>query len=133
MDYEKEFPSKYVYLPKVGAEATFRIKSIKKAESDNSKLNFEESEKVILADGKEAVTKKDLGYHIECEIDNEQILSITNKAAFLNVFKRHNVQPGESITVKHPAKGEWEVVKNDKTEEVVDDIPDETWNETVEE
>lgn len=112
MDYNREFPSKFVYLPKIGETATFSIKTIKKALGDNPKFNFSETKKVDIGGGEIAEVKKDLGYHIECELqDSEQILSINSLGAFLQVFKGNNVQEGETITVKHIAKGEWEVTK----------------------
>jgi hypothetical protein len=112
MDYDKEFPSKYVYLPTMGQTATFKIKTIKKAVSNNPKFNFTEIERIELPDGTEAETKKNLGYHIECELqDSEQILSVTGLGSFLSVFKKHNIQDGDTVVIEHPEKGVWKVEK----------------------
>jgi len=100
MNYDKEFPSKFVYLPKIGEQATFKIKTIKKATSENPKFNFSETEKITLPTGDVAEVKKDLGYHIDCELqDSTQILSITSLGAFFQVFKKNNIQEGETVSV----------------------------------
>ncbi len=111
MNYEKEFPSKYVYLPRVGEIATFEIKTIKKVESDNPKFNFSETSKVELEDGQEAEVKKDLGYHVECDLVDGRVLTVTSISSFSQVFKKNNVQEGEKIEVKHIDRGEWKVEK----------------------
>ena len=111
MNYEKEFPSKFCYLPRIGEISSFTIKTIKKVESDNPRFNFSEITKIELDDGTEAEVKKDLGYHVECELEGGKILTVTSLGAFFQVFKKNDIQEGETVEIKHEGKGEWEVKK----------------------
>ena len=87
-------------------------KNIKKAVSKNPKFNFIEIAVIELPDGTEAEQKKNLGYHIECELqDSEQLLTITGIGSFLSVFKKHNIQDGDTVVIEHVDKGEWKVEK----------------------
>lgn len=119
-NYDKEVPSKYIYLPKIGEKATFQILEIKKVETGQDRFHFQGrvEEEVFkkhpetgeLVPAKDTVLKS-MGWHIECDLPEGKILSITSFAAFLQVFKKNNVQDGDVITVKHIEKGEWEVTK----------------------
>lgn len=52
---------------------------------------------------------KDLGYHIEAKLTNGKTLLITSMSAFIQVFKKHEIQDGEKIKVTHQDKGKWTV------------------------
>lgn len=114
-NYDEKFPGKYAYLPKVGQEGTYAIKSIKEVKGDNPKFQFTKIEKVpaIIGGIEKIVEEKiNLGYHIECELEGDtRILTINSIGAFLSVFKNNNVQPCDTIYVKHLDKGLWEVKK----------------------
>ena len=115
VDYNDEkYQGKYVYMPKMGASAEFDIKEIKEVQSDNPKFNFSENVPVMQGgvqliddDGEPVFKKKDLGYHIEAELTNGKILSVTSFPAFLLVFKANNIQDGEKVKISHIAKGEY--------------------------
>ena len=119
LDYTNaKYQGKFVYLPKMGDSAEFDIKELREAKSDNPKFNFSENvpvmsngEQVVDDDGEPVFKKKDLGYHIEAELQSGKILTITSMSAFFNVFKKHEIQDGDKIRVKHPEKGVWEVEK----------------------
>jgi len=113
---DEKYQGKYVFLPLVGETAVFDIVEISDVKSDNTKLNFTEKvpvmvngEQVIDDEGEPAFKKKDLGYHIEAKLRNGKILSITSMSAFIQVFKKNQIQDGEKIKVFHKEKGEWEV------------------------
>ena len=119
INYDQEkYQSKFVYLPKLGEEAEFDIKEIREIQSDNPRFNFNvevpvmaNGEQVVDDDGEPVTKKKDLGYHVEAELKNGKVLTITGMSAFISVFKKHNVQDGEKIIVRHPERGVWEVEK----------------------
>jgi hypothetical protein len=119
IDYGQEkFQGKFVYLPKMGETAEFDIEEVSEVKSDNPKFNFSEDvpvmlngEQVIDDDGEPAFKKKDLGYHIEARLKNGKILSVTSIAAFIQVFKKHEINDGDKIRVVHIDKGIWEVTK----------------------
>lgn len=119
LNYDDEkYQGRYVYLPKLKEIAEFDIKEIREKKSDNEKFNFSENvpvmangEQVIDDEGEPVFKKRDLGYHVEAELQNGKILSITSFSAFLAVFKKNEIQDGEKILVEHPAKGEWKVTK----------------------
>ena len=115
---DEKYQGKYIYLPKVGETAEFDIKELREVESDNPKFNFTENvpvmangEQVVDDDGELVTKKKDLGYHIEAELQNEKILHVGSMAAFINVFKKHTIVDGDHIKVEHPEKGVWKVTK----------------------
>ena len=110
-DYSKVSKGNYVYPPKVGEEATFDIKEIREVKEGNDRFHFKVKEKIVLPDGKEASADKSLGWHIECELADGKILSVTSYAVFMQVFKENNIQDGEKVFMKHIGKGEWEVKK----------------------
>ncbi len=115
---DEKYQGKFVYLPVMGETATFEIAEISEVKSDNPKFNFSENVPVLI-NGEQAVDddnelvfkKKDLGYHIEAKLKNGKVLSITSMSAFIQVFKKHNIQDGEHIKVEHPEKGVWKVTK----------------------
>ena len=114
INYERDWPSKWCYLPPVGEEREFDIKEIKKVECDNPKFNFTETKQMDVTDPEtgEIVSvekKKDLGYHIECDLVSGQILTITSISAWYKVFVANKIQDGEKVRIKHIDKGEWEV------------------------
>jgi hypothetical protein len=115
VDYDKLLPSKFVYLPKISQEATFNIKTIASVPTANPKFSFKTREKIMVPElGTEAIVEKDLGYNIQCDLDGNQegkILSVSNLSAFIQVFKKNNIQDGDVIHVKHVDKGKWEVTK----------------------
>ena len=115
---DDKYQGRYVFLPRIGELATFDIKEIREAKSDNPKLNFAENvpvtqdgTPVIDDDGEQVFKKKDLGYHVEAELANGKILVITSLSAFLSVFKKNAIEDGEKIKIFHKEKGEWEVEK----------------------
>jgi len=115
---DEKYQGKYVYLPRVGETAEFDIKELREKKGGNPKFNFSENvpvmangEQVVDDDGEPVFKKKDLGYHVEAELQNGKILSITSMAAFLNVFKKNNIQDGDKVKIAHPEKGVWEVEK----------------------
>ena len=119
IDYSAEkYQGRYVYLPRVGESTEFEIVEIREKEGGDSRFNFTENvpvmangEQVVDDDGEPVTKKRDLGYHVECELKNGKILSITNLSAFLSVFKRYEIQDGDKVKIDHPAKGEWKVTK----------------------
>lgn len=120
MDYNNpDFGGNWVYLPRVGEEATFDIAEIKSAVAKDERFNFhkrvpvlnENGSQMVDGDGEPIYKDKSLGYHIECSLKNGKILTITGLSAFLQVFKKHNIQDGEEVKISHPAKGEWVVEK----------------------
>lgn len=113
---DDKYAGKFVYLPKQGESAEFDIKEIKEVQSDNVKFNFSINEPVTINgqqaiddDGEPVFKKKDLGYHIEAELKNGKILSVTNLSSFKSVFVKNNIQDGEKVRVSHPDKGIWKV------------------------
>ena len=109
VDYSKsKLPSRYVYLPRIGEEATFDIKEIRETKEGNAKFQFVIKEEEELKSGGTTLVDKNLGYHIECDLKEGKILSINNIFAFNAVFIRHNIQDGELVKIKHIAKGDWE-------------------------
>lgn len=119
IDYnDAKYQGKFVYLPLMGQTAVFDIAEINEVKSDNPKFNFSENvpvmlngEQVIDDEGEPCFKRKDLGYHIECRLVNGKILSITSMSAFIQVFKKNNIQDGETWRVFHKDKGEWVVEK----------------------
>ena len=118
-DYNNpKYQGRYVYLPKIGEEAEFDIKEIREVKSDNEKFNFTENipvivdgEQLIDDDGELVFKKKDLGYHIEVDLQDGKILSITSLGTFLTVFKKHNIQHEEKVRISHPERGVWKITK----------------------
>ena len=115
---DEKYQGKFVYLPVMGETAVFEIEEISEAKSDNPKFNFSENvpvtlngEQVIDDEGEAVFKKKDLGYHIEARLTNGKILSITSVSAFIQVFKKHEIQDGDNVKVFHKDKGVWEVTK----------------------
>jgi len=115
---DEKYQGKYVYLPRIGEEITVEIKELREVKSDNPKFNFKENVPVLINgepgiddEGEPLYKQKDLGYHVEAEIEGGKILSITSISAFLYVFKKHNVQDGDKIYIEHPEKGIWKVTK----------------------
>jgi len=115
---DEKFQGKYIYLPTMGETAIFEIVEIREAKSSNPKVNFREKvpvtangEQVVDDDGEPVFKDKDLGYHIEAELMNGKILSVTSMSGFIQVFKKHNIQDGDKVKVFHKDKGEWEVTK----------------------
>lgn len=108
---DEKYASKYVFLPKVGEEAIFDIKEIHEVKCDKPKMNFSRKEVIVLPDQSKAEKTVDLGYHVEAVLKNGKFLVITNFAAFINVFKKHEIQDGEKVKIVHPDKGVWKVEK----------------------
>lgn len=115
---DEKYQGKFVYLPVMGETAVFDIEEISEAKSDNPKFNFSDKvpviangEQVIDDDGEPVFKSKDLGYHIEARLKNGKLLSVTSMSAFIQVFKKHNIQDGDNIKVFHKDKGEWVVEK----------------------
>lgn len=119
IDYDDEkYQGKFVYLPTMGETAVFDIVEIREAKSNNPKVNFSDKvpvmangEQVVDDDGEPVFKSKDLGYHIEAELSNGKILSVTSMSAFIQVFKKHEIQDGDKVKIFHKDKGEWIVEK----------------------
>ena len=62
-------------------------------------------------DGEQVFKDKDLGYHVEAELVNGKILSITNFSTFINVFKKFEINDGDKVRIFHKDRGEWVVEK----------------------
>jgi hypothetical protein len=121
-DYQefKKNTNMFIYLPKVGEENTFHIKRIYKKTEGLDKFHFFKKVKTYKKTlhpetGKEIVkiqnVEENMGYHIEAELMNGQILSISNISAFYRVFVDNNVQDGDKIKVKHLSQGAWQCEK----------------------
>ncbi len=115
---DEKYQGKFIYMPRIGEEITIEIKELREVKSDNPKFNFSEnvpvminSEPAIDDEGEAITKKKDLGYHIEAELTNGKILSVTSIAAFINVFKKYEINDGDKVKIFHKDKGIWEVEK----------------------
>ncbi len=115
---DDKYQGKYIYMPRIGETLEIEIKELREVKSENPKFNFSESVPVMINgepaidDEGEAITKKkDLGYHIEAELTNGKILSVTSIAAFIQVFKKNELNDGDKVRIKHIEKGIWEVEK----------------------
>lgn len=115
---DEKYQGKYVYLPRIGETMICEIKELREVKGGNVKFNFTQTVPVIVNgeiitdDDGEPITKlQDLGYHVEAELTNGKILSITSLSAFLNVFKKYEINDGDKIKIIHKAKGEWEIEK----------------------
>ena len=115
---DEKYQGKFVYLPIMGETAIFEIGEITEAKSDNPKFNFSEKvpvmangEQVVDDDGEPVFKSKDLGYHIEAKLKNGKMLSVTSMSAFIQVFKKHEIQDGDKVKIFHKDKGVWEVEK----------------------
>ena len=111
IDYSSEkYSGKYVFLPRIGEKEIFEIKTIKEVKSDNKKMNFRERRTTII-DGEEVEIEKDLGFHIEAEIEGGKFLSVGSMGAFIQVFKNNDIQDNTKIEVEHVERGVWKVTK----------------------
>jgi len=115
---DEKYQGKFVYLPLMGQSAEFDIEELSEVKSDNPKFNFSENVPVLINgeqgiddDGEPLFKKKDLGYHIEARLKNGKVLSVTSMSAFIQVFKKHEIQDGDRIRVEHLDKGMWKVTK----------------------
>jgi phage FluMu protein Com len=115
---DEKYQGKYVYLPLMGDTAVFEIVEIREAKSNNPKVNFSEKvpvtangEQVVDDDGEPVFKSKDLGYHIEAELSNGKILSVTSMSAFIQVFKKNEIKDGDKVKIFHKDKGVWEIEK----------------------
>lgn len=104
-ELEEKMPSKYVFLPKMGEEATFEIVEVAKMEHDKLNITYNK-ERVI--DGETLTSKESLGFYLGCTLKSGQILVVNNVAAY-RLFSDSNVTDGMKITVKHPTKGKWNI------------------------
>jgi hypothetical protein len=119
LNYQDEkYQGKFIYMPKIGETLEIKIKELREVKSDNPKFNFSENVPVMINgepaidDEGEAITKKkDLGYHVEAELENGKILSVTSIAAFIQVFKKHQLNDGDEVKIFHKDKSEWIVEK----------------------
>ena len=119
VDYnDPKYQGKFIYMPRIGETLEVDIKEIREVQSDNPKFNFSENVPVMINgeiayddDNEQIFKKRDLGYHIEAEIEGGKVLSITSMSAFLQVFKKHNIQDGDKIRIEHPEKGIWKITK----------------------
>lgn len=115
---DEKYQGKFVYLPVMGETAVFEIAEINEVKSDNPKFNFSEKVPVLINgepamddEGEALYKQKDLGYHIEAKLKNGKVLSVTSMSAFIQVFKKNNIQDGDNVKIFHKDKGEWEVTK----------------------
>jgi len=133
MDYSKFSGSgNWVYLPKMGESGIFHIKKMSFSKSTDERFNFSKSESVT-ENGKtvtthEPILSPDTGepFNLQCELENGKTLSVSSFGAFMQVFKKGDVQDGDKIKVSHPKKGEWLVEKLGKDSKTVANIEDET-------
>ena len=110
-DYKGIGDNKYVYMPKIGEEIEVKIKEVRKVTEGKDMFHFKMRDTIDLPNGGKAVAEKSLGYHIEAELEDGRILSVTSLAAFLMVFKKHQINDGDHVHIEHPAKGSWIVTK----------------------
>jgi len=115
---DEKYQGKFVYLPRIGETLTIEIKELREVKSDNPKFNFSENVPVMINgepgiddEGEPLFKKKDLGYHVEAELTNGKILSVTSIAAFIQVFKKNQINDGDKVKITHKDKGVWEVEK----------------------
>jgi hypothetical protein len=104
-ELDEKMPSKYVFLPKVGDEATYEIVEVAKME--HPKLNITFDQEQILA-GKAVKVKQELGFYLGCVLKSGQIL-VVNSFGGYRLFRESNITDGHKICVKHPARGEWNI------------------------
>ena len=112
VNYEELSPSRFVYMPKMGESATFTVKNIRKVPCQNPRFSFKQRQQVEVAGGMMATTDIDLGYNIQCDLGGDKegkVLSISSISAFNQVFKKHNIQEGQTFSVDHPEKGVYNV------------------------
>jgi hypothetical protein len=118
LDYSSYGGGKYVYMPKVSESIEISLKEIRETRSGLDKFHFTKMEEVKGADGNPVMVNGaplkapiSLGYHIEAELSDGRILSITSLAAFIQVFVKNKLQDGDKVKIEHIAKGEWKVTK----------------------
>lgn len=119
IDYgDEKYQGKFIYMPRIGETLIIEIKELREVKSDNPKFNFSENVPVMINgepgvddEGEPLFKKKDLGYHIEAELVNGKILSITSMSAFIQVFKKNEINDGDKVRIFHKDKGVWEVEK----------------------
>ena len=106
---------KYIYLPKVGESQVYKIKEVRKVTKGADKFHIIRREKDELEDGTEVTVEKNLGFHLECDLDNGKILSITSLSPFI-AFKQAKVNDDDEVEVNHPKKGSWEIKVTNRDE-----------------
>ena len=113
VDYKNDpdMQSKYVYLPRVGEIATFKIKEVRKVTGGKDRFHFIQRIKEVGDDEIERTFEENLGWHIECDLDDGKILSVSSLCAFNQVFRKHEVNDGDKIEINHKDRGEWLVTK----------------------
>jgi hypothetical protein len=112
LDYSNYGGGKYVYLPKIGGEPLeVKIKEIRECRVGLDKFHFQKKIKVTLPDGKIVDTTESMGFHVECELEDGKILSITSFASFLECLRKPNVQDGDHVRFEHLDRGSWKVEK----------------------
>lgn len=104
-ELEEKMPSKYVFLPKMGEEATYEIVEVAKMEHEKLNISFNR-DRVI--DGETLTSKESLGFYLGCILKSEQILVVNNIAVY-RLFSDAKVTDGHKICVKHPGKGQWNI------------------------
>ena len=129
VDYGKYKNERYVYLPKMGENKTFKLLYVEEVTGGQDRFHFTMKEKKEVVGGGEAVVDVNLGYHIEAELEEQvelqdgtfanKILSVTSLAAFISVFKKHELNDGDHVKIYHVGKGEWEVTRLDDAGEEV--------------
>lgn len=129
MNYNEKFPrvEKWVSMPKVGEQVTVTIKTIRECKTGNPDFHFKQKsiEIVTNAQGeqKEISTDVNMGYHIECDLEGGKVLSVSSYSAFDKVFRKNNIQEGETITIQHLAIGKWKTIRGNTP-----DVPKDTQN-----
>ncbi len=83
LDYSAYGGGKYVYMPKIGESLEVKIKEIREVKTGLDKFHFQKKEKVTLPDGTQIDVPKSMGFHVECELEDGKILSVTSFSAFL--------------------------------------------------
>lgn len=120
LDYSAYGGGKYVYLPTIkgGETIDVHIREIREIRTGLDKFHFHIKEDVKDKDGNKIIVNdkpiqadKSLNYHIECELMDGKILSVTSLAAFIQIFVKNKIQDGEHLQITHRDKGVWEIVK----------------------
>lgn len=105
--------SEWLTLPKVGESYDYsqhgKIVEIKKIEEQKG-YNFVKKEKLILPDGQEVMTEKNLGYRYVILFADKLTLSVSSWAPYYAMQKAGIIE-GCSMIIDHKEKGTWVVTK----------------------
>jgi hypothetical protein len=120
LDYSNYGGGKYVYLPTIKSEETLEIhiKEIREVRTGLPKFHFTKMEVVKGADGNPVMVAGvplkapvNMEFHIEAELMDGRVLSVTSFPAFIEVFIKNKLQDGDKVSIQHKDKGIWIVEK----------------------